>query len=64
MNPFAALMTPCPLIFLSKLSIADEVALGANCGKISLAKGTQNFNGAFLPKLQNLLPRSRLDWII
>ena len=61
MNPFAALMTPCPLIFLSKLSVADEVALDANCGKISLAKGAQNFNSAFLPKLHISLARSRPD---
>ena len=36
-NPFAALTTSFPLIFLSNLSNTDEVALVTNLGKTSLA---------------------------
>ena len=43
-NPFPALTAPFPLIFLSSLSNTDEVALVANLGKTSLAKGKTLFN--------------------
>ena len=43
-NPFPALTAPFPLIFLSNLSNTDEVALVANLGKTSLAKGKTLFN--------------------
>ena len=50
-NPFPALMAPCPLIFLSSLYNTDEVALVANLGKTCLSKETARSNNAFLPKL-------------
>ena len=51
MNPFPTLTASCLLTFLSNLSKIDEVALIANLGKTSLAKGTQRLIDAFLPKL-------------
>ena len=61
-NPFPALTTPFPLIFLSSLSISDEVALVANLGKTYLVKYTTIYNNTFLPKSPNILPRNPLDW--
>ena len=55
-NPFLALTTPFPLIFLSILSNTDEVALIANLGK-----GTTRSNNPFLTKLPNVLPRNPPD---
>ena len=46
-NPFPALPTPFPISFLSDLSNTDEVALMANLGKASLAKGTARSNNVF-----------------
>ena len=46
-NPFPALTTPFPIVFLSNLFIAFEVKLLANPGKLSLAKGITIFAGAF-----------------
>ena len=43
MNPFPALTAPFALTFLSNLSNTEEVALVANLGKTSLAKGTACF---------------------
>ena len=60
-NPSPAFTAPCPLIFLSSLSIADGVAVVANLGKTSLAKGTTKSNNTFLPKLPNVLPRNSPD---
>ena len=60
--PLTALVpAPCPLIFLSKLSITDEVALVVNYDKISLAKEAAKFNSAYLPKLPIILPRNPPD---
>ena len=50
-NPFRALTTPLPLIFLSNLSNTDEVALVANLGKTCLAKGTARSNNAFFVEI-------------
>ena len=50
LNFFPALTAPHPLNFLSNLSNSDEVALVANLGKTSLAKGTERSIRAFLPK--------------
>ena len=62
MNPFSALTAHCPFILLSNLSNTEEVALVANLGKISLAKGTARSNNVFLPKLPitllKVLPKS------
>ena len=55
-NSFLALRTPFPLIFLKTLSNIDKVALFANLGKISLAKGTLRSSNPFLPKLPDVLP--------
>ena len=60
-NPFPAPTASCPLIFLSNLSITDEVALVAYCGKIFLIKGTANFVSASLPDLSIILPRDPPD---
>ena len=60
-NPFPALTASHPLISLSNLSITDEVALVANCGKICLTKGTTNFVSASLPDLPITLPRNLPD---
>ena len=57
-NPFPALTAPC---FLSNLSKINKVALVANLGKISLAKGTARSKNAFLPELPNVLPRNLPD---
>ena len=40
LNPFLYLTAPCPVILFSNLSNTEEVALVANLGKKSLAKGT------------------------
>ena len=40
-------MVPCPLIFISNLSNIVKVALVANLGEISLAKGTARSISAF-----------------
>ena len=55
MNLLLALTAPCPLIFLSNLFHIDEVALVANLGKTSLAKGTTRSISPFLSKLPILL---------
>ena len=34
MNPFPAVIAPCPLIFLPSLSNTEEIALVANLGNI------------------------------
>ena len=60
MNHSLALMTSFRLIFLSSLTIADEVALVANLGKTSLVKGTPKSNNTFLPKFP-VLPRNSVD---
>ena len=60
-NPFPALFTPHPLIFLPNLSITNESALVTNLGKTSLAKRTASTFSAFLPKLLIILPRSLPD---
>ena len=49
MNLFPAITAPGPLIFPSNLSNTDEVALSANLGKTSLAKGAARSNIAFFP---------------
>ena len=46
-NSFPSLTTPCALIFLSKLSATDKVALVANLGKINLVNQTAKSNSAF-----------------
>ena len=48
MNPF--------LLFLSSLCYIDEVALFANLGKTSLAKGTAKYYSTFSPNLFIILP--------
>ena len=63
-NTFSALTAPRPFIFLSNLSIADEVVLVTNLGKTSLAKGTAKFNSVFLPKCSIILLRNQSDSII
>ena len=45
---FPAPKAPFPLILLSNLSNIDEVALVANLGQTSLAKGTVMSNNTFL----------------
>ena len=45
-NPLPALTATLPLIFLSNLSNADEVALVSSFGKTSLAKGTARSSNA------------------
>ena len=60
-NPFSALMASHSLIFLSNLSIADEVALVANFGKTPFAKGTTIFVSVSLPNLPIILPRNPPD---
>ena len=47
MNPFPALAVSFALTFLSSLSNTDEVALVANLGKTSLAKGTARSSNVF-----------------
>ena len=47
MNPFPALTAPFALTFLSNLSNTEEVALVANLGKTSLAKGTARSSYVF-----------------
>ena len=47
-NPFPGLTAPCPLIFLSSLSIIGKSALVTNLGKTSLTKGTANFVSLFV----------------
>ena len=48
-NLFPGLMPSFPNIFLSSLSIADEVALVANSDRNYLAKGTARSNNNSLP---------------
>ena len=48
-NPFNALITAFPIIFLSSLFISFKVKLLTNPGKLSLAKGIAMFLGAFFP---------------
>ena len=64
LNPFPALRAPFPLIFLSNLTIAFEVQLLTNPGKLSLAKGIAIIVSAFFPKLPNHEPKNPPDWII
>ena len=58
-------IAPHPLIFLSNLPNTEEVALSANLGKTSLAKGAARSISAFFPKLSitlpNVLPRNLPD---
>ena len=63
-NPFSALTTPFPLIFLSNLFIAFEVKLITNPSKLSLAKGIATFLSAFLRKLAKQKPNDPPDRII
>ena len=62
MNLLPTLTAPRPLIFLSNLSNADEVALVANVGKTSSPKGTARSNSAPLSNspitLPEVLPRN------
>ena len=51
LNTLPALTKVLPLIFLSNLSIPDEVALVANLGKTSLAKGTTRSNNTFFAEI-------------
>ena len=60
-NPFTALTTLFPLIFLSNLFIAFEVILLTNPGKLSLAKQIATFFIAFLPKLPKQEPKETPD---
>ena len=46
-NPFTDLTASRPFIFLSNLSNTEELALVANLGKRSLAKGTARSNNDF-----------------
>ena len=48
-NLFPGLMSSFPSIFLSSLSIGDEVALVANLDRNYLAKGTARSNNTSLP---------------
>ena len=59
-NLFPTLMDPHPLIFSFKF-ITDKVALFANSGKTSSAKGTVRSVNAFLPKLVIILLRNPPD---
>ena len=63
-NPFPALTTLFPLIFLSNLFIAFEVKLLTNPGKLSLAKEIAIFVSAFFPKLPNQEQKDSPDQII
>ena len=56
-NPFPALTTSFPLIYLSNLFIALEVELFTNPGKLSLPKGIAIFGSAIFPKLANQKPK-------
>ena len=60
-NPFLALTSPFPLIFLSNLFIAFEVKLLTNPQKLSLAKGIAIFFSAFFPKLLDQEPKDLPD---
>ena len=60
-NPFLALTSPFPLIFLSNLFIAFEVKLLTNPRKFSLAKGIAIFFSAFFPKLPDQEPKDLPD---
>ena len=60
-NPFTALTTLFPLIFLSHLFIAFEVILLTNPGKLSLAKQIATFFIVFLPKLPKQEPKETPD---
>ena len=63
-NPFPALKTPFPLIFLSNLFIAFEVKLLTNPGKLSQTKGITIFVSSSFPKLANQEPKDPPDSII
>ena len=52
-NPFPAMTSPFPLIFLSNLFIAFEVKLLTCPGKLSLAKGIAMLVCAFFYKFTN-----------
>ena len=64
-NPFLSLIAPFLLIFLSNVSIVDEVALDANLDQTSLVKGTARSHSAFLSRLliilPNVMPRNWAD---
>ena len=49
-TPLVAI-TPCPLIFLSNLSIEEKAALIANLGKTSLANEEARSISAFFPQV-------------
>ena len=55
-NRLLALTVPLPLMFLSKLSNKDEVALVANLGKVSLARSISAFSSKLPITLPNVLP--------
>ena len=61
MNLVPALTAFCPIIFFSNLSNTEEVALVANLGKTSIAKGTARSNNTFLSSVPNVLPRKPTD---
>ena len=50
-NPLPGLTATLPLIFLSNLSNADEVALVSSFGKTSLAKGTARSSNALFTEI-------------
>ena len=63
-NPFPALTSPFPLIFLSNLFIAFEVKLLTYPGKLSVAKGIATLVSAFFSKFPNHEPKDPMDSII
>ena len=63
-NPFPALTTSFPLLFLSNLFISFEAKLLTIPSKLSQAKGTTRYVITFLPKLSKILRRNPSDLII
>ena len=61
-NPFPAVTSSRPLIFLSDWSFTNEAALVANLGKTSLAKGTVRYISAFLPRSLIVLAAACLNY--
>ena len=57
----AVISTPLSRIFLSKLSITGKVSSAFYCGKLSLAKGTENFISTSLLNLFISIPRNSPD---